>query len=103
MTNFQNYPNSILFYDPINLIFLPGPFKTFLLDSKYHHQLVRILYGGLVSALRDMAQANIDLGILQETKLSRGVHTQELVVFCIVISDAPIFHLYGVALFYKYP
>ena len=32
--------------------------------------------GGLEAALRGMSQANMDLGILQETKLTDGVYTR---------------------------
>ena len=32
--------------------------------------------GGLEAALRGMSQANMDLGILQETKLTYGVYTR---------------------------
>ena len=33
--------------------------------------------GGLESALRGMAQANIDLGVFQETKCTDGIYTHE--------------------------
>ena len=33
--------------------------------------------GGLEAALRVMAQANMDLGVLQETKCTDGVYTRE--------------------------
>ena len=32
--------------------------------------------GGLEAALRGMSQANMDLGILQETKITDGVYTR---------------------------
>ena len=32
--------------------------------------------GGLEAALRGMSQANMDLGILQETKITNGVYTR---------------------------
>ena len=32
--------------------------------------------GGLEAALRGMSQANMDLGILQETKLTDGIYTR---------------------------
>ena len=32
--------------------------------------------GGLEAALRALQQGNIDVGVLQETKLMRGVHTR---------------------------
>ena len=33
--------------------------------------------GGLEMALRGVSQANMDLGILQETKLTDGIYTRE--------------------------
>ena len=34
--------------------------------------------GGMDSALRGMSQANMDLGIFQETKYTDGIYTREL-------------------------
>ena len=45
--------------------------------------------GGLESALRGMAQANIDLGIFQETKCTDGVYTRESAGYRAVATDAP--------------
>ena len=45
--------------------------------------------GGLESALQGMAQANIDLGILQETKCTDGIYTCELAGYSVVATDAP--------------
>ena len=55
--------------------------------------------GGLESALRGMAQANIDLGVFQETKCTDGVYTRASAGYCVVATDAPSRHRGGVALF----
>ena len=55
----------------------------------------------LESALRGMAQANMDLGILQETKCTDGIYTCELAGYSIVATDALIQHRGGVAVFYQ--
>ena len=49
--------------------------------------------GDLESALHGMARPNIDLGILQETKVTGGVYTRS--------SAEPSRHRGGIALFYK--
>ena len=41
------------------------------------------------SALRGMAQANIDLGVFQETKCTDGIYTRESAGYCVVATDAP--------------
>ena len=57
--------------------------------------------GGLESALRGMAQANMDLGIFQETKCTDGIHTCALSGYSIVATDTPSRHRGGVAVFYQ--
>ena len=57
--------------------------------------------GGLESALRGMAQANIDLGIFQETKCTDGIYTRESAGYRVVTTDAPSGHSGRVALFYR--
>ena len=57
--------------------------------------------GGLESALRGMAQANIDLGVFQETKCTDGIYTRESARYRVVATDAPSRHRGGVALFYR--
>ena len=44
---------------------------------------------GLESALRGMAQANIDLSVFQETKCTDEIYTRESAVYRIVAKDAP--------------
>ena len=46
--------------------------------------------GGLESALRGMYQANMDLGILQETKVTDGVYIHGSNGYTFVATDAPI-------------
>ena len=57
--------------------------------------------GGLESALRGMAQANMDLGIFQETKCTDGIYTSKLAGYSVVATDAPIRHRGVVAVFYR--
>ena len=57
--------------------------------------------GGLEAALRGMSQANMDLGILQETKLTDGVYTCGLASYNVIATNAPSRHRGGVALFYR--
>ena len=56
--------------------------------------------GGLESALRRMAQANIDLGIFHDTKCTDGIYTRASAGYIVVATDAPIRHRGGVAIIY---
>ena len=57
--------------------------------------------GGLEAALQRMSLANMDLGILQETKLSDGIYTCGLARYSVVATDAPSRHRGGVAIFHR--
>ena len=57
--------------------------------------------GGLEAALRGMAQSNIDLGVLQETKCTDGVYTCASSEYRVVTTDALSQHRGRVALFYR--
>ena len=57
--------------------------------------------GGLEAALRGMAQANMDLRVLQETKCTDGVDTRASAGYRVVATDAPIRHRGGITLFYR--
>ena len=57
--------------------------------------------GGLEAALRGMSQANMDLGILLETKLIYGVYTRGSAGYNVITTDAPSRHRGGVTLFYR--
>ena len=52
-------------------------------------------------ALRGMSQANMDLGILQETKITNGVYTRRSDGYKVIATDVPSRHRGGVALFYR--
>ena len=57
--------------------------------------------GGLESTLRGVSQANMDLGIFQETKCKEGIYTRESAGYIVVITDAPSRHRGGVSVFYR--
>ena len=57
--------------------------------------------GGLEAALRGMSQANMDLGILQETKLTYGVYTRRSAGYNVIAMDVPSRNRGGVVLFYR--
>ena len=48
-----------------------------------------------------MSQANMDLGIFQETKCTDGIYTRESAGYRVVTTGAPSRHRGGVALFYR--
>ena len=52
-------------------------------------------------ALRGVYQYNMDLGILQETKLANGVYTCGSAGYSAVATNTPIRHCGGVAVFYQ--
>ena len=52
-------------------------------------------------ALRVMSQANMDLGMFQETNCTDGIYTHESAGYRVVTTDTPIRHSGGVALFYR--
>ena len=57
--------------------------------------------GGLEAALRAMAQANVDLGVFQETKLTDDIYTRMSSGYRVIATNAPSKHQGGVALFYR--
>ena len=57
--------------------------------------------GGLEAALRGMEQVNLDMGILQETKITDGVYTRASAGYRVVATDAPSRHRGGIAMFYR--
>ena len=48
-----------------------------------------------------MAQANIDLGVLQKTNITERIYTRELAGYRVVASDVTIRHCRGVDIFYQ--
>ena len=57
--------------------------------------------GGLESALQGMSQANIDLGVFQETKCTDGIYTRESAGYHVIATDALSQHRGRLALFYR--
>ena len=57
--------------------------------------------GGLEAALRGMEQENLDMGIMQETKITVGVYTRASAGYRVVATDAPSRHRGGIAMFYR--
>ena len=57
--------------------------------------------GGLEAALRGMSQANMDLGILEETKMTDGIYTRGSAGYSVVATDTPSRHRGGVAMFHR--
>ena len=57
--------------------------------------------GGLEAALRGMDQANMDLGVMQETNITDGIYTRTSAGYRVVATDAPSRHRGGIALFYR--
>ena len=54
---------------------------------------------GLESVLRGMSQANMDVGVFQETKVTDGIFTCGSAGYRVVATDAPSRHRRGVAVF----
>ena len=57
--------------------------------------------GGLELALRGISQANMELGIFQETKVTYGIYTCGSAGYSVVATDAPSQHRGRVAVFYR--
>ena len=55
---------------------------------------------GLESALHGMSQANVDLGVFQETKVNKGIYTRELSGYQVVASEASSAHSGSVTVFF---
>ena len=53
------------------------------------------------TALRGMEQANLDMGIVQETNITDGVYTRASDGYRVVATDAPRRHSGGIAMFYR--
>ena len=57
--------------------------------------------GGLEAALRGVSQANMDLGIFLETKLTDGIYTRGSARYSVAATDAPSRHRGGVAILHR--
>ena len=51
--------------------------------------------------MRGVYQANLDIGILQETKITDGVYTHSSYGYSIIAKDDPSRHCGGVAVLYQ--
>ena len=78
---------------PLRMLKVPIRFVTYNIRNGHN--------GGLEVALWGMSQANMDLGILQETKLTYGIYTPGSAGYSVVATDAPSRHRGGVAIFYR--
>ena len=56
---------------------------------------------GLESDLRGMSQTNLDLGVIQESKITDGIYTRRSDGYSIFTTDGPTRHRSGVAVFYR--
>ena len=56
---------------------------------------------GLESALRGMSQANMNLGIFKEKKVTDGIYTRGSAGYSVVATDAPSRHRGGVTVFHR--
>ena len=72
---------------------MPIRFGTYNICNGYNR--------GLESALRGMYQANMDLGILQETKVTDRIYTCGSAGYSVAMTDAPSRHHGGVAVFHQ--
>ena len=54
--------------------------------------------GGLETALRALCQGNISTGVLQETKLTGGIHTRHISGYNVWETETEIRHWWGVAI-----
>ena len=52
------------------------------------------------SYLRGMSQANVDLGVFQETKFTKGIYPRELGGYQVVVPKSPSLHSSGITMFY---
>ena len=57
--------------------------------------------GELESALERMLQTNVDLGVLQEKKVTKGINMQESIVYQFVVSEAPRAHSRSVTVLFR--
>ena len=57
--------------------------------------------GGLESAVRVVSQANMDLGIFQETKVTDGIYTRGYAGYNLIAMGAPIRHCGVIEVFYR--
>ena len=56
---------------------------------------------GLESALRGISQHDVDLGVFQETKLTKRIYIRESSGYRVVVTEAPSAHSVSGAVFYR--
>ena len=70
----------------------------------YGYHIRNGVYGGIESAMHVIEQGNVDLGVLFKTKIVNGVYMRRSLDYNLIVSEAPIKHQGGVALFFcDYP
>jgi exonuclease III len=57
--------------------------------------------GGILSALRAMGKLGVDVGVLQETKMTKGIYPRRGFGYSVFCTDAPSRQCGGVALFWR--
>ena len=65
-----------------------GWYKIWTMIRFVPYNILNFQNGGLESALRGMYQANLDLGVLQETNIMDGVYTCWLSGYSAIDTDA---------------
>ena len=65
------------------------------------YNICNVCNGGLGSALRGVSQANMDLGIFQETNLTNIIYTRGSAGYSVVTTDTPIRHCVEVVVFHR--
>ena len=64
------------------------------------YNIYNIRNGRMQSALRRMAHSNIDLGVYQETNITRGIYVQHLAGYRLMAVHTPIRHRRGMEILY---
>ena len=57
--------------------------------------------GGLETALRALRKGNIGIEVLQETKLTEGIHTRRILGYTVCATEADSRHQGGIAIFWR--
>ena len=72
---------------------MPICFGTYNIRKEYN--------GSLESVLRGVGQANVDVGVFQETKLTESIYTRKSAGYKVVVTLLPRQYQGGIALFYR--
>ena len=57
--------------------------------------------GGLEAALQDLRQGNVDVGVLQETKLTDGIHARQGEGYYVWATEAERRHQWRISVFWS--